>query len=471
MASGKRPLILRSFLLLPAIGLLAALIIACSSSDGRSATDGRDATSPGGNVTPALATATAELPASASSGDAGPTATPPLPAVSPIVGVAEPDGERILQAVKTFSDTVGPRVAGTENERIAAGLIAEWLDELGYDVEVQEFGIGTEIGRTSSLTIDGPDMQTVTTLPFTNSGAGSASGRLVYAGAGLPEDFPADTQGAVALIRRDGVVFFRDKVANAVEAGATGVIIYNNEPGILLGNLETRASVPVVGISMAEGEDLVAALDEGPLTASVSVGGLSTASSYNVIATPPGEDCETVTGGHYDSVAAGTGASDNASGTATVLEIAAVLAHNGRTGSNCFVLFGGEELGLLGSAYYVSQLTSEERDRIKAMLNLDMVGVGDEAWWLIGDAALQQQTASLAEELGIDDVVPSVLIRGLSSDHASFLNAGIPALMFHRWDDPLLHTPQDVSDRINPEYLEEAARMGIALLEALGSGS
>jgi hypothetical protein len=59
----------------------------------------------------------------------------------------------------------------------------------------------------------------------------------------------------------------------------------------------------------------------------------------------------------------------------------------------------------------------------------------------------------------------------LSSDHASFAQAGVPVLMFHRWEDNLLHTPEDVVDRINPEYLEEAARMGIALLESLGSES
>jgi hypothetical protein len=41
--------------------------------------------------------------------------------------------------------------------------------------------------------------------------------------------------------------------------------------------------------------------------------------------------------------------------------------------------------------------------------------------------------------------------------------------MFHRWQDPLLHTPQDVSSRVKPEYLEDAARMGVALLEALDS--
>jgi hypothetical protein len=43
--------------------------------------------------------------------------------------------------------------------------------------------------------------------------------------------------------------------------------------------------------------------------------------------------------------------------------------------------------------------------------------------------------------------------------------------MFHRWEDSLLHTPEDVTDRVDPQYLEEAAHMGIALLEALGAGS
>jgi aminopeptidase YwaD len=264
-------------------------------------------------------------------------------------------------------------------------------------------------------------------------------------------------------------VFRRDTVANALAAGARGVVIYTLVPGIVLGDLDSAVSVPVVGISMAEGEDLLEAMGKGEVIARVSVGGLSSATSYNVIATPPGEECETVTGGHYDSVTLGTGASDNATGTATVLEIAAVLAHNGDMGANCFVLFGGEELGLLGSRHYVSTLTDKEHDRIKAMLNLDMVGVGDEAWWLIGDAALQEQMGALATELGID-TVDSTLIRGLSSDHASFIAGGIPALMFHRWEDPLLHTPQDVSDRVNPEFLEEAARMGIALLLALSEG-
>jgi hypothetical protein len=74
----------------------------------------------------------------------------------------------------------------------------------------------------------------------------------------------------------------------------------------------------------------------------------------------------------------------------------------------------------------------------------------------------------LADDLDIETTNSN--LQGTSSDHASFLQAGIPALMFHRWQDPLLHTPQDVSGRVKPEYLEEAARMGVALLESLAAG-
>jgi aminopeptidase YwaD len=200
----------------------------------------------------------------------------------------------------------------------------------------------------------------------------------------------------------------------------------------------------------------------------VSVGALGGNVGHNVIAKPPGRECETVTGGHFDSVLQAPGASDNATGTATTIEIAAVLAHNGSLGANCFVLFGGEEKGLVGSRAFVTSLSPEQRARIRAVLNLDMVGVGDDSWLLIGSTNLQNQGQVLADQLGIK--ARRGQLDGASSDHASFINAGIPALMLHRWEDPLLHTPQDVSTRVRPELLAEAARFGIAFLQSLAPG-
>ena len=191
--------------------------------------------------------------------------------------------------------------------------------------------------------------------------------------------------------------------------------------------------------------------------------------SRNVIGRPVSGRCETISGGHFDSVPQAPGASDNASGASAVLEIVAVLASKGEMGGNCFVLFGAEELGLVGSRYFVGSLDAVPRQHLKAMLNFDMVGVGDDGWLLIGNPELQQKGQSVAAALGIA-AARGQLPTTTSSDYASFTSAGIPVLMFYRLTDNLLHTPQDVSDRVRPELLEEAARLGVAVLEALSAG-
>ncbi|HLG11506.1 MAG TPA: M28 family peptidase [Dehalococcoidia bacterium] len=402
-----------------------------------------------------------------------PSATPtvvsteisPAPSAPAAAARLEPDGGRILADVKLLSDN-GPRSSATDLERAAADLIAGRLRQLGYEVVIQEFSADTLQGRTSVLTVKGSPDRTIPTFPVDNSPTSQVAGKLVRAGIGRPQDFPPDTRDGIALIER-GTLTFEQKVANAAAAGARGAIIYNNEPGIFLAGADA-VSIPAVSISQDRGAELAGALDGGDtLSVEVGVSALSGSVSRNVLAKAPGAECETVSGGHYDSVPQAPGASDNASGTATILEIAAILANRSEIGNNCFVLFGAEELGLLGSKYYVSTLDQASKSRIKAMLNFDMVGVGDQAWWLVGNGTLQKRMSDIAAGLGIQTV--NSTLTGTSSDHASFLQAGIPALMFHRWEDPLLHTPQDVSSRVKPEYLEQAASMGVALLEAIGT--
>jgi Zn-dependent M28 family amino/carboxypeptidase len=101
-----------------------------------------------------------------------------------------------------------------------------------------------------------------------------------------------------------------------------------------------------------------------------------TRSTVNVVATKRGTtrpDEIVVVGGHYDSVPGSPGANDNASGTATTLEAARVLAGIPTARTVQFVLFAAEELGLFGSAAFAA----ERRQGVVAMINLDMVGWGE----------------------------------------------------------------------------------------------
>ncbi len=93
--------------------------------------------------------------------------------------------------------------------------------------------------------------------------------------------------------------------------------------------------------------------------------------------TPTGRtDRTVVVGGHLDSVAEGPGINDNGSGTATILETALQMAELGIEPENRvrFAFWSGEEDGLIGSSYYVSQLSKKDIKGTALNLNFDMVG-------------------------------------------------------------------------------------------------
>ena len=87
-----------------------------------------------------------------------------------------------------------------------------------------------------------------------------------------------------------------------------------------------------------------------------------------------------IVGAHYDAVAAGAGADDNASGVAVMLETAERIAKYKPEYDIAFVAFGAEEAGLRGSAYYVSQMSAEDKARTIAMINFDSLIVGDKLY-------------------------------------------------------------------------------------------
>ena len=119
--------------------------------------------------------------------------------------------------------------------------------------------------------------------------------------------------------------------------------------------------------------------------------------SQNVVAEQPGSGPGVVVlGGHYDTVPDVQGANDNGSGTAAILAIAEELAGQELPFTVRLIAFGSEELGLRGSAHYVSSLTDVQRDEIVAMLNFDALGSGVRVE-ILGDGPLGDRTAELAQ--------------------------------------------------------------------------
>lgn len=155
-----------------------------------------------------------------------------------------------------------------------------------------------------------------------------------------------------------------------------------------------------------------------------------------------------VLGAYYDGVDT-PAANDNASGTATMLEVARVLSKKRLDHNIRFIAFGAEEAGLVGSRKYVASLSAEEISNISAMINMDMVGVGDTLYIMTAadgaESFVADEATRLAEEMG--------LAHGRSwstrSDHVPFAEAGIPVAFLHYAPDPNCHTDEDTIDKIS----------------------
>ena len=170
------------------------------------------------------------------------------------------------------------------------------------------------------------------------------------------------------------------------------------------------------------------------------------AKTTNVIADSPRRqksDQVVVVGAHLDSVVEGPGINDNGSGSATILEIAEEMAELGYTKRNAlqrqvrFAFWGAEEANLLGSEYYVENLSDDELSKIYANLNFDMLGSTNYVRFVYDGDGSDTPLAGPPGSGQIESIFTSYFAsQGLASaptefsgrsDYGPFIAAGIPA--------------------------------------------
>ncbi|MFF4985059.1 M28 family metallopeptidase [Streptomyces sp. NPDC001046] len=172
-----------------------------------------------------------------------------------------------------------------------------------------------------------------------------------------------------------------------------------------------------------------AKLDAAGYTTSVQQFTASGRTGYNLVADWPGGDTSQVVmaGSHLDSVSSGPGINDNGSGSAAVLETALAVsrAQYKPTKHLRFAWWGAEELGLVGSRYYVNRLTSGDRSRISAYLNFDMIGSPNPGYFVYDDdPAIEKTFKDYFTGIGVPTEIETE--GDGRSDHAPFKSAGVP---------------------------------------------
>ena len=417
--------------------------------------------------------------------------------------------EGAYNTLREMCDQFGHRFAGSPGEAAAAEYMAGRFRAAGLsDVHHERFGYLGWVRGSDRIDVLAPVAATVRglALPYCPAGEWEAEVRSVgdgetdsYAAAGAAE---GALRGVIVLSAAETAgrpgrpsSHRRDKYMRAVHSGAAAFLYVNQNPGDMpvTGGLEGGGShpAPIPGLSLGfeTGAYLLRLLERGPVRLRLRVEAtFPQVESSNVVAELPADpesphrDEIVLAGGHLDSHDIAPGALDNGAGIVVIAEAARILTEvtrargRGLARTVRFVLFGAEEIGLLGSYEYVER-HRDALDRVRLMLNLDTTGrgaAGTESIIVSGIPDLvpwfRDLSARHAYRLEVQDRFTS------SSDHFSFAMAGVPSanvgtsettaavqgLVGRGWG----HTTADTFDKANPKGLQSASMVAAWVLAA-----
>ncbi|HEY8466839.1 MAG TPA: M28 family metallopeptidase [Solirubrobacterales bacterium] len=377
---------------------------------------------------------------------------------------------KVLERFQRIADqNGGNRAAGRPGYDRSAEYVAGTMEKLGYRVQVQEFEFEawsedapTEFEQIAPDEVTYEDGADFSIAEY--SGSGDVTAELVAVDLVLPpddepsstsgceaEDYEGlDVEGKIALVQR-GTCTFGEKADIAADAGAAGVLIFNegnaNYPDrqdLLFPTLEApRRDIPVLGLPFALGEELANGETNGPTGITVRIFAETSSEivpTANVIATSKRGDANNIVmaGAHLDSVQAGPGINDNGSGSAALVEIAREISKLKKPKNRVrFAWWAAEEAGLVGSTYYVEQLSDQQAAKIALYTNYDMIGSPNFARFIYdgngsafglegppGSGAIERAYQRYFERQGLASGQTAFDGR---SDYLAFIQVGIPA--------------------------------------------
>ncbi|HET9912698.1 MAG TPA: M28 family metallopeptidase [Anaerolineales bacterium] len=356
-----------------------------------------------------------------------------------------------LQAIADANG--GIRTSGTPgfDKSIA---YAKWVfTKAGYKVTIQPFEFQTFISLSAPILeqVSPPPAGPIENNIMSYSGSGDVTATVSLPGGDFrgceAADFAGFPAGNIALISRGApagfpvACTFGLKATNAYNAGASGVVIYNNAPGVINGTLGNAFTldIPVTSVTQEVGQRLSTTPDLVLRLKTETFRGIAT--TYNILAESKKGDPNNVVmvGAHLDSVNAGPGIQDNGSGSAAILEVAEQMAKVKPHNKVRFALWGAEEANLVGSTYYVNNLSPEELERIALYLNFDMIGSPNHVFFIydgddsdaVGAGPGPEGSAAIEKTFETYYTLKGLPFKGTDfsgrSDYGPFIAAGIPS--------------------------------------------
>lgn len=401
-------------------------------------------------------------------------------------------------SLKIASETIGHRLTGSENGKKAEEFAYNLLKSYGFsNVHYQPFEVESWSRGTLNVSIGNSlnNLHAVKSVSLAHSPVSSdISLEVVDMGNGVEDDYlaaPDKAKGKIALVylgtlpgSKQGTPSLHrsEKTAIATKYGAKGIIVINTaDKGVLLTGTASVTGklipIPAVCVGKEDGMELKAQIQNGALYSHIQMTNHSgLIKARNVVATITGTSIpneKIVVGGHLDSWDLATGAMDNGIGSFSVLDMArtfkALKLQPARTID--FVMFMGEEEGLLGSRAYVdASIKDKSIDQIRYMLNYDMTN--DPKGYHTSDAEskeLFESIGSIAKQLDSNFKNTFSVGAGLHSDHQPFMLHGVPTGggaggSLPKGAGPCYHADCDVFSLVEDKGMRNTVRFNTMLL-------
>ncbi len=389
------------------------------------------------------------------------------------------DQKRAFQYLKNLSMKFKDRFAGSRNEKKAAEYIRKHFRTCGLKTYFQYFSITTYHEKKKRLLVTQPRLGEIDCELVglsANTPQKGIEGELAFIDTGDEEYLTKDLKGKILMLTAGTGPKKYDALMKIRPLGMIIVEAEIKRPPIRVEMMpewvKKSGAVPMLRISHEDGYRL---LKKGAKRVRMFVNFSSRrARAINVISELRGNeklDEIVVIGGHFDTSPGISGASDNASGTALVMELARVFARKGSKRTLRFIAWGAEEMGLRGSVHYAQNLKNKDKklkkkkdfvktggktelDKHRLCVNLDVHGVllGRNQASILGPQDLTSSVRLMAKELG-----PSFYVmEGVySSDGTALSETGIPSVSFARGGGSTiyLHTPLDEISYLDADKL------------------
>ncbi len=402
---------------------------------------------------------------------------------------------------------IGPRLTGSEGMLAACEWAKSEFEKMGLEARIEkwgEFPVGFERGPSYGMLVEPKQMK----LEFgTNAWTAGTKGRQLGKVYAAPEsmkqleEMREDLNGAYVLAKRRPRFRRRQQTEEAnqgedkpaisaeerqqvseelLKCGLAGIITSTSDERILTGGnyritMDTLPTTPRISLLKTQYDEIKAMVDDGKdvqvafdIRNHFRKGPIPL---YNVIADLKGSEIPdeyVVVGGHIDSWDGATGATDNGAGCATTMEAARILTTAGVKPKRSirFMLWSGEEQGLLGSRAYVEQNMAAVQKSVSAVFVHD--GGTNYVAGIRCTASQKEDFEDIfAEAMKLDErtpfevsVVETMRPRG-GSDHVSFIRAGVPGYFWMQRGRATYrtthHTQYDTYDTVVPEYQKHSS--------------